>query len=598
MKKHLDKIIAIALASISLAFIIMLLVVSFSPRAAAGFNNLAVQVIVLVLAVASAGGSAFSVYKTFIDKNRVNRLLVSKSGKDINEVSIKCVKSLAKQAVSAVKGAYLKNISICEDEKGEVTFKACLVIKPPAGEEDTLEKANVILAKVRAALEIEFKEVFDLEFDNIILKLTDAKAYNPPTQKQIDDRLVATGVAVGVAGVASTAAVVSVVMANSGGSSAGASGADSEELRVNEAFGVSNDGERNEDDGDSESVNSVGRMENNDNVYSNGTSANSDSGTYNEQKENLKKGNNGNDNENNDNSEQSESVSDSNDSNEQSKDLNDSNDNIEENSNDSNNNASGGIFVAPMQTVQVQSQQQPVQEQSTQQPTQGVQQAQAEQQSEQQELFAQQPVGADDHGRPQDTQRVLVEQSTGQTQPQEQSQHKSQEQNEQPQQFEQQLQSQQPRQSQQTQPQQSDYERPQPASYLNDELHDIPAIVPLRDDNITTQTPQEPQPQEPQSEPQHITDAREKMQEILKMSTNGVYFQGANGATNGASNATTNVAPNATTSTTPVNNPNPQSHNTQNQPSQPNQPKQSNGSSSLESKAKILCDIIQKECSS
>jgi len=189
MKKHLEKIIAITLAAVSLVFIITLLIVSFSEEAAAGVTNIVVQVLVLVFAAILVGGSAVNIYMSFVDKARVNRLLVSKSGKANAEVSIKCVRKIAKQAASAVRGANLKKIIVYESDKGEVTFRASLMIKAPKDDPEPLEKASVILEKVTAALELEFMDVFSLEFGSIKLKLVSADSYKAPTEQQINDRI-------------------------------------------------------------------------------------------------------------------------------------------------------------------------------------------------------------------------------------------------------------------------------------------------------------------------------------------------------------------------------------------------------------------------
>ena len=200
MKKILEKIVAISLAAISLIFIIMLLIVSFNEEAALSLNNLVTQVLIIVFAVIMLGGGAVSIYLSFIDKSRVSQLLVNKSSKTASEVSIGCIKKLAKEAAGAVRGACLSNITVYESYRGDVTFKACLKIKPNKNDTAPLEKANIILDKVTASLELAFMDAFGLEFNRICIKLTNTKSAAIPTAAQIDDRVAGATMAGATAG--------------------------------------------------------------------------------------------------------------------------------------------------------------------------------------------------------------------------------------------------------------------------------------------------------------------------------------------------------------------------------------------------------------
>jgi len=187
MKKIFEKLIAISLAVMSLIFVVFLLVMIFDSELAAQANNTVVHALFIVFALVLAALTTLNILFSFLNHDRVNQILLFKTKSGTKKASVSVVKSLAKQAVSVIPNIKISGIHLIADDNNEVIFRANIALNTSGAETNTAPDVAKILENVNAALEIEFRDVLNLIFKDIELKLTKTKITYSPSLTQVED---------------------------------------------------------------------------------------------------------------------------------------------------------------------------------------------------------------------------------------------------------------------------------------------------------------------------------------------------------------------------------------------------------------------------
>ncbi|MCL2630069.1 MAG: hypothetical protein FWD49_00930 [Firmicutes bacterium] len=178
MKKNFEKIVSIALGTMSLIFVVALLIFIFNTDAAIEANNSVVHALFVVFFVIFAALTALNIYSAFTDNDKVNQVLIFKSKGGKTEATVGVIGKLSKKAVTMAGGVKVGKPHLLVDDNFEVTMRIAIKL--------TDEKVEAVVPVIRESLEIAFAEELGLKFKAIDFKVTSMKSKKAKAEKAED----------------------------------------------------------------------------------------------------------------------------------------------------------------------------------------------------------------------------------------------------------------------------------------------------------------------------------------------------------------------------------------------------------------------------
>ena len=186
MKKMAEKVALIALIVITLIFVIttMLYMSNIIPQAESWLDNGVLSVLMLILALAYLGLSAYLLYVNFSQTHNLKQILLLCDSESATHASVKVINNIVRSCSKQVSGVKIRKTKIRSDDKKG--FVATITVNVNA--DDTANTIN----KLRCLLVDGFKNTLGLTFnciDFVIAKLNNSYVPNLVSAKQNADTL-------------------------------------------------------------------------------------------------------------------------------------------------------------------------------------------------------------------------------------------------------------------------------------------------------------------------------------------------------------------------------------------------------------------------
>lgn len=181
MKKTMEKIISVALAVISLFFVILILVTMYGGISMDDLSNKLVRALIFIMFGAFILLSGFNIWAAFIDDEKLSDVLLFKDRESATKATVGVVKKTAKRVCKQVEEARIRKVILHSDANGNISMN----IEIKLVSDETMD----VVTKVRALLIETFDEVFGIEFSSINFKVVKSKNSFVPTDKDVDAKV-------------------------------------------------------------------------------------------------------------------------------------------------------------------------------------------------------------------------------------------------------------------------------------------------------------------------------------------------------------------------------------------------------------------------
>ncbi|HQC55325.1 MAG TPA: hypothetical protein PKX91_06355 [Clostridia bacterium] len=181
MKKIMEKIISVALAVVSLFFVILILVTMYGGIEMESLSDPLVRALIFIMFGAFVLLSVFNIWTTFIDDEKLSDVLLFKDRESATKATVGVVKKTAKRVCKNVEEAKIRKVILHSDASGNISMNIEIKIKS----DETLD----VVTKVRALIIQTFDEVFGIEFASINFKVIKSKNTYVPTDKDVDTKV-------------------------------------------------------------------------------------------------------------------------------------------------------------------------------------------------------------------------------------------------------------------------------------------------------------------------------------------------------------------------------------------------------------------------
>ncbi|MGI6136704.1 MAG: hypothetical protein ACOYEE_02740 [Christensenellales bacterium] len=181
MKKTMEKIISVALAVISLFFVILILVTMYGGISMDDLSNKLVRALIFIMFGAFMLLSGFNIWATFIDDEKLSDVLLFKDRESATKATVGVVKKTAKRVCKQVEEARIRKVILHSDASGNISMNIAIKV--------TSDETMDVITKVRALLIETFSEVFGIEFASINFKVVKSKNTFVPTDKDVDAKV-------------------------------------------------------------------------------------------------------------------------------------------------------------------------------------------------------------------------------------------------------------------------------------------------------------------------------------------------------------------------------------------------------------------------
>ncbi len=179
MKKILEKIVAIALAIVSLVFVGLILTLLFKPAFVSELNNQLVKTMLISFGVLFGVLTTLNIAGAFRTVDKLSTVMLFKGKKSATKATVGVVKKYVKTATKNVEGAKVTKVMLFVDENNDVKLKADLKIK---SDKEVIE----VVTAVRAHVADTLMGVLGLEFKSIDFTTVGLKNKYTPKKEAIE----------------------------------------------------------------------------------------------------------------------------------------------------------------------------------------------------------------------------------------------------------------------------------------------------------------------------------------------------------------------------------------------------------------------------
>lgn len=182
MKKLTQKIASVALAVVSMFFIILILVVMFEGIDIKEItDSKLVHALIFIMFGVFVILTTIAIWLAFVEDERLSDILLFKDRESATKATVGVVKKTAKRVCKGVEESKIRKVVLHSDSSGNVSMNVEVKIAS--------DETMAVITRLRALLIKTFDEVFGIEFASINFKVVKSKNTFVPGDKEVQAKI-------------------------------------------------------------------------------------------------------------------------------------------------------------------------------------------------------------------------------------------------------------------------------------------------------------------------------------------------------------------------------------------------------------------------